>query len=221
MSMTPTAFPSEATSALSLLCFAPGAPSQNIHSLSSLTPTPTAQWPLSHDATRRSIHALISQSTDIPAAPALNTSSTSTRNLGNEDVIQHVKASLLLEAIEKEKHRLVQRIMRRQYEENAPVRTAIQHSALAFQQPIAARTTRLVELIGSQIRIGHAYIDVTKLAGIDQVEPVPPRTNRGGHIETFPEVSTKERQLLLLLYSHPHLSTLSEATSFVKRRSRF
>jgi hypothetical protein len=128
---------------------------------------------------------------------------------------------LLLEAIEKEKHRLVQRIMRRQYEENAPVRTAIQHSALAFHQPIAARTTRLVELIGSQIRIGHAYIDVTKLAGIDQVEPVPPRTNRGGHIETFPEVSTKERQLLLLFYSHPHLPTLSEATSFVKRRSRF
>jgi hypothetical protein len=218
--MTPTAIPSAAinaqeSAAFSLLCFAPGAPSQNSHSLSSPTPTPTptAQWPLGHDPTRRSMQALISQSMGIRAAPAFNPSITSTRNLVDEDVLQHVKTSLLLEAVQREKNLLVQRIMHRQYQENALVRTAMQPSAWAFStqafhQPINPSTTRLVELIGSQIRAGHAYIDVTKLAGIDQAEAVPPRFNRGGQVETFPEVSTKQRQLLptFIVFSPPSLN---------------
>jgi hypothetical protein len=46
-----------------------------------------------------------------------------------------------------------------------------------------------VEAIGSQIRIGQPYIDVTTIIGIEQAGVAPPQCNRGGHIETLPEVS--------------------------------
>jgi hypothetical protein len=61
--------------------------------------------------------------------------------------------------------------------------------ALPQQEPDAKR---IVNKIGSQIRIGEPYIDVTKLPGITQAEAVAPRPNRGGHTETFPQVSRKK-----------------------------
>jgi hypothetical protein len=127
--------------------------------------------------------------------------------LGTNNLLQKVPVPLILEAISKEKSRLVRSILH--YQPQANVNTL----ATCFQQPVLSpqrervqliprttsvvrervqlipRATSVVNKIGSEIRIGKPYIDVTKLKGIEQVEAAPPRTNRGGHAETFPQVS--------------------------------
>jgi hypothetical protein len=92
-------------------------------------------------------------------------------------ILQPDSEYIIQEALANEKIRLVRNIVRLQQQ---PV------PSTPVEVPSA---TRVVDLIGSQIRTGEPYIDVTKLPGIEQAEAVSPRTNRGGHVETFPEVS--------------------------------
>jgi hypothetical protein len=114
-------------------------------------------------------------------------------------ILQQDSEFLIHQAIEKEKIRLVRNIIclqQQQQQQHAPspsvVSTVVSTSAASKllvrpdQEPDS--TTRVVDMIGSQIRTGEPYIDVTILPGIKQVEAVPPRSNRGGHLETFPQV---------------------------------
>jgi hypothetical protein len=103
-------------------------------------------------------------------------------------VLRQEDIDMLRKAIVKEKTLIVRSIIRLQ-----------QHAAQLSNDSRTARTldlcqrdlnaTRVVDKIGSQIRISEPYIDATTLPGIEHAEAVAPRTNRGGHTETFPEVS--------------------------------
>jgi hypothetical protein len=118
--------------------------------------------------------------------------------------------SELSEAIAKEKARLVRDIMLGRPEVLAPTSTpdiqlprssrgrVSSSSTLRIAQlPISSggqvsNTLRIANAIGSEIRHGHPYIDVTQLPGIETVEDAHPhlvRNNRGGVAEAFPEVS--------------------------------
>jgi hypothetical protein len=160
------------------------APVQNIVSL--CPPTGTAPWPANQNASR-AIQTLL-------LARLVNT---------DAHTLQQIKTKLMLKAaIEKEKNRLVGSIIM-QYKQTAtpvtqpqqlPVLARHTHTQTHQIQPtvLEPSATSLVDHIGSQVRVGRGYVDVTKLAGIDIAEAVKPRTNRGGHIETFPEVSAKQ-----------------------------
>jgi hypothetical protein len=108
-----------------------------------------------------------------------------------------VPVPLIQEAISKEKTRLVRSIIQK---------AAASALAKSFHlpilpphkehQPLKPDALMVAEKIGSEMRLGEPYIDVTKLDGIEQAEAVAPRGNRGGHLETFPEVS-RNRPLIL------------------------
>jgi hypothetical protein len=166
----------------------PTAPVQNIHSLSAPTGTGTTQWPANHNATCRAIETLLLA-----------------RFVNNTEALQQIKTQLMLnEAIEKEKNRLVGSILMQFYKQATTTVTQPQSPAVArpthYIQPTVPvpSATSLVEHIGSQVRVGHGYVDVTQLAGIDKAEAVKPRTNRGGNIETFPEVSAKKQTCIAI-----------------------
>jgi hypothetical protein len=166
----------------------PTSPVQNILSLSAPTGTGTgtAQWPANHNATSRSIQTLL------------------LARFVNADALQQIKINLMLkEAIENEKTRLVGNLIM-QYKQAATTVSQPQPSALVLgdrptqthqfqlQPTVIPSATSLVDHIGSQVRVGHGYVDVIQLAGIDKAEAVKPRINRGGNIETFPDVSAKQ-----------------------------
>jgi hypothetical protein len=104
---------------------------------------------------------------------------------------------MLKEAIENEKYRLVGSIITQIYDQAAttvtqpqpPTRRKHTHQLQLLPTVPVPSATSLVDHIGSQVRVGRGYVDVTQLAGIDKAEAVKPRTNRGSNIETFPEVS--------------------------------
>jgi hypothetical protein len=113
--------------------------------------------------------------------------------LGTNDVL----VPLIHEAISKEKTRLVRSIIH--YEQQQAAASTL---AKSFQQPILPPQLKpdavvVADKIGSEMRMGEPYIDVTKLDGIEQAEAVAPRANRGGHLATFPEVSRWNRPLIL------------------------
>jgi hypothetical protein len=144
------------------------------------------------------MQALLTKGTTIPS---FTNSNTSTPRFVHTDALQQIKTKLLLEeVIEKEKNRLVGSIIIQFYKQATTTVTQLQPPAVArpththHLQPTvpALSATSLVQHIGSEVRVGHGYVDVTQLAGIDKAEAVKPRTNRGGHIETFPEVSAKQ-----------------------------
>jgi hypothetical protein len=110
---------------------------------------------------------------------------------------------LLSEAIAKEKALLRQNLFLGQtavpvpsITANAPIlqqpasRRAVvhHHHHQQQQQPINPQTIHVLDAIGSEIRNGHPFIDVSRLPGIDPIKSEPHRMNRGGVIETFPEV---------------------------------
>jgi hypothetical protein len=141
---------------------------------------------------------------------------------------------LIHEAIANEKNRLVRSIIIRMQQENAS--TSKRNKASVLPPDITFKTTNgsqskheldatyVVDKIGSDIRIGEPYIDVTKLQGIENAEAVTPRSNRGGHHETFPQVRRKkpaihDRSSYTLLFSPSPIFT--EAPPHVKGRSRY
>jgi hypothetical protein len=178
----------------------------NIHSLLAATGIASGKWPANHNATRSDVimQALLTKAMVKPSFTSSNTNA-STPRFVHPDVLQQSKTELLLkEAIAKEKKRLVGSIVMQIYKQTATTVSLTQPQpqppALACRTqtgqlqptvPVPSATT-LVDHIGSQVRVGHGYVDVTQLAGIDKAEAVKPRTNRGGNIETFPEVSAKQ-----------------------------
>jgi hypothetical protein len=146
--------------------------------------------------------------------------------LGNKSLLQQVPVQVIHDAIAMEKTRLLRSILhyQRQVEASTPATSFVQpvlsHEEQAQFNPDA---TSVANKIGSEIRTGEPYIDVTKLKGIENAEAVAPRPNRGGHMETFPEVSRQlPRYLLFLFYSLSHRRpTFSETPSYLKRHSRY
>jgi hypothetical protein len=57
------------------------------------------------------------------------------------------------------------------------------------EEQSSPNTTHVIETIGSHIRIGMPFIDVTELSGIKQAKAIRPPANRGGVDEAFPQVS--------------------------------
>jgi hypothetical protein len=128
------------------------------------------------------------------------------------------------EAIAIEKIRLVNNILRLQQQTTSPKPTMIVASQLLVHSPRELDATRIFAQIGSQIRTGHAYMDVTMLPGIKNAEAVTPRTNRGGHIETFPQVRRSKavpiREYCSFVSASHNVLSFSEAPSNVAGRSR-
>jgi hypothetical protein len=114
--------------------------------------------------------------------------------------------------IAREKARLTRSILLRQQAMHNTAHTTTASNAISAtiststqqpdEDPTLVQTLRIVDVIGSQIRNGQLYIDVTQLPGIASVEDEPPRNSRGGHVETFPEVS-------LISYQDAYMSLVS------------
>jgi hypothetical protein len=136
--------------------------------------SPAVHWPMNNDAMfEPSLEHLLAQ------------------DLG-QPILEQYSAIHIHEAIEKEKNRLVHSIIRLLQQQAPPKTTNADQTLVPSRQvSVVPGTTRVVDEIGSQIRISEPYIDATTLPGIEQAESVAPRSNRGGHTETFPEVSKK------------------------------
>jgi hypothetical protein len=191
----------------------PTAPVPNVHSL--LAAMTTGQWPSIHSETGSDVVMQALLAKDL-AKPSFTNSNTNTPRIVDADPLQQSKTELMLikEAIEKEKNRLVGSIIK-QYTQAAtavrqpqpPVLARLTHTHQLQSQPtVIPSATSLVDHIGSQVRVGHGYVDVTQLVGIDEAEAVKARANRGGNIETFPEVSAKQSTItsLTTLTHHNH-----------------
>jgi hypothetical protein len=89
------------------------------------------------------------------------------------------------------------------------------------EEQSSPNTTHVIETIGSHIRIGMPFIDVTELSGIKQAKAIRPPANRGGVDEAFPQVSRSVwvKKWLLVLPSHLCvLSLLANRSSTVCSR---
>jgi hypothetical protein len=137
--------------------------------------------------------SLFDQALRMQLLPTSTSTSTSTININmplslttTSEAPQN--ASLLFQqAIAQEKARLIRSIMSYQqvaYDDKPPSAIPIAsefqrpHFVVSQDQPNPT-TCRIVDAIGSKIRLGQPYVDVTELPGIEQVNDVPPcRTNR-------------------------------------------
>jgi hypothetical protein len=127
-------------------------------------------------------------------------------------ILLQVSTLSVFEMIAKKKPRLYQAILLRQMvadnnSNEAPSNPATNSEATpatSVQRPASPvapnNAPRIVDAIGSGIRSGQPYVDVTQIPGIETVEDEPPRNNRGGHSETFPEVSHHTISPSLLKY---------------------
>jgi hypothetical protein len=195
---------------------------------------------VSTEASLRAEHSLAVDRA-LPAQTGTNSFQTSfASGLSTTIINQHdnFSASSIHEAIAKEKTRLLQSIMGYRQAESASYPSlvgtaAVQHLPVEPQQQdlvaTAQRlepqqhdpaTVRMVEAIGAKIRNGEPFIDVTVLPGINHAQAVPPpRINRGGVLETFPEVSPLyDVTMLLIALSHsPTLLTIDRNSTACSR----
>jgi hypothetical protein len=177
----------------------------------------------------------------LPAQTGTNSFQTSfASGLSTTIINQHdnFSASSIHEAIAKEKTRLLQSIMGYRQAESASYPSLVGTAAVQHlpvdppQQDLVATarllepqqhdpaTVRMIEAIGAKIRNGEPFVDVTVLSGINHAEVVPPpRINRGGVLETFPEVSPLfDFTMLLIALSHSLFSLSTETPPHVQGR---